>query len=111
MNEMTEQSPESVNIDIEEQTTAPETDAASPEETEIDLNAVFPEEESDLNDLFPDEETRLLLKRIQRTKKDLATMTDRFTEEDWSGDGPADSSSPTASETTDTPETTEPGHS
>ncbi len=110
MNEMTEPSPtaEPVNTDMEEQVTASEIDAPSPLEQEIDLNEVFPEEEGDLNDLFPDEETRLLLKRIQRSKKDLHSMTDRFAEEDWSGDGPAESEEPTASETTDSAETTEP---
>ncbi len=56
--------------------------------TETDLNEIFPEEDKDLNDLFPDEETRLLLKKMQKNKKDLHTMKDRFLEEDWSEDAP-----------------------
>ena len=54
--------------------------------TEVDLNELFPDEDKNLNDLFPDEETRLLLKKMQKNKKDLHTMTDRFLEEDWSSD-------------------------
>ena len=54
--------------------------------TEVDLNEVFPESDKDLNDLFPDEETRLLLKKMQKNKKDLHAMTDRFLEEDWNAD-------------------------
>ena len=61
---------------------------------EIDLNEVFPDEDKDLNDLFQDEEIKILLKKMQKNKKDLHTMTDRFLDEDWSsaelsGDGPA----------------------
>ena len=96
MNEMTEHpsetSPtpepvvESVNPAIEadeEKIFAPQNELPFPEQ-EIDLNAVFPDEDNDLNDLFPDEETRQLLKKVQRNKKDLHTMTDRFNEEIWS---------------------------
>ena len=54
--------------------------------TEIDLNELFPKSDKDLNDLFPDEETRLLLKKMQKNKKDLHIMTDRFLEEDWTSD-------------------------
>ena len=54
--------------------------------TEVDLNEVFPEEDKDLNELFPDEETKLLLKKMQKNKKDLHIMTDRFLEEDWNSD-------------------------
>ena len=54
-------------------------------EPEVDLNEVFPNEENDLNDLFPDKETKLLLKKIQRNKKDLNTMADRFADDDWLG--------------------------
>ena len=54
--------------------------------TEIDLNELFPQSEKDLNDLFPDEETKLLLKKMQKNKKDLHTMTDRFLEENWNSD-------------------------
>ena len=51
--------------------------------TEIDLNELFPQSDKDLNDLFPDEETKLLLKKMQKNKKDLHIMTDRFLEENW----------------------------
>ena len=53
---------------------------------EIDLNELFPQSEKDLNDLFPDEETKLLLKKMQKNKKDLHIMTDRFLEENWNSD-------------------------
>ena len=45
---------------------------------EIDLNPLFPEEETDLNALFPEQDMRVLLKKIQRSKKDLVRMQDRF---------------------------------
>jgi len=51
---------------------------------EIDLNEIFPDEDKNLNDLFQDEETKVLLKKMQKNKKDLHTMTDRFLDEDWS---------------------------
>jgi hypothetical protein len=54
-------------------------------ESEVDLNEIFPGEENNLNDLFPEEETKLLLKKIQRNKKDLHTMTERFADDDWAG--------------------------
>ena len=54
--------------------------------TEIDLNELFPQSDKDLNGLFPDEETRLLLKKMQKNKKDLHIMTDRFLEENWNSD-------------------------
>ena len=54
--------------------------------TEIDLNELFPQSDKDLNNLFPDEETRLLLKKMQKNKKDLHIMTDRFLEENWNSD-------------------------
>ena len=47
-------------------------------EDDIDLNLVFPEEESDLNELFPEMEMKHLLKKMQKNKKDLNTMRDRF---------------------------------
>ena len=53
---------------------------------EIDLNELFPQSDKDLNDLFPDEETKLLLKKMQKNKKDLHIMTDRFLEENWNSD-------------------------
>lgn len=52
---------------------------AEPEE-EIDLNHLFPEEETNLNDLFPEKEMRSLLKKVQRNKKDLGKMKDRFSD-------------------------------
>jgi hypothetical protein len=94
MNEMTEQTPpepESLDNEIvaeeEEKIFAPQNELPFPEQ-EIDLNEIFPEEENDLNELFPDEETKVLLKKIQRNKKDLHTMTDRFVDDNWTGDGP-----------------------
>ena len=54
--------------------------------TEVDLNELFPKEDKDLNELFPDEETKLLLKKMQKNKKDMHIMTDRFLDEDWSSD-------------------------
>ena len=86
MNEMTEQTPpepESIINEDEQIPIPPQGQLPFPEQ-EINLNEIFPEEESDLNDLFPDEETRQLLKKVQRNKKDLHTMTDRFNEEIWS---------------------------
>tara|TARA_B100001105_G_scaffold120682_1_gene96779 strand:+ start:111 stop:431 length:321 start_codon:yes stop_codon:yes gene_type:complete len=95
MNDTTEQTPpepEPLNNEIEvdeEKIFIPQSELPFPEQ-EIDLNAVFPNEESDLNDLFPDEEIRRLLKKVQRNKKDLHTMTDRFTDEDWGGNALTD---------------------
>ena len=62
-----------------------ETDPAA-EEEEIDLNPLFPEEETDLNELFPEPELRSLLKKVQRNKKDLGKMKDRFSESFDDGD-------------------------
>lgn len=92
MNEAPEQTPtEPLNTEIaEEKIFSPQNELPFPE-SEVDLNEVFPEEETDLNELFPDEETKLLLKKIQRNKKDLHTMTDRFIDEDW---GSIDSDEP-----------------
>lgn len=79
-------SEESLNAEI----SAPEgmkTDpAAEQEEEEIDLNPLFPEEETDLNELFPEPELRSLLKKVQRNKKDLGKMKDRFSESFDDGD-------------------------
>ena len=57
-------------------------DADTPTEVEeeIDLNHLFPGEETDLNELFPDKEMRTLLKKVQRNKKDLGKMKDRFSD-------------------------------
>jgi hypothetical protein len=49
-------------------------------EEEIDLNHLFPGEETDLNELFPEKEMRSLLKKVQRNKKDLSKMKDRFSD-------------------------------
>jgi hypothetical protein len=53
--------------------------STEPEE-EIDLNHLFPGEETDLNELFPEKEMRSLLKKVQRNKKDLGKMKDRFSD-------------------------------
>jgi hypothetical protein len=88
MNEATEQTPpETLNdktVVAGEKIFMPQNELPFPE-SEVDLNEVFPDEENDLNDLFPDEETKLLLKKIQRNKKDLHTMTDRFVDDNWGG--------------------------
>ena len=90
MNEKTEQTqlePEGLNHEMVEskiKIMKPQDQLPFPE-PEVDLNEVFPDEENDLNDLFPDEETKLLLKKIQRNKKDLNIMTDRFADDDWLG--------------------------
>ncbi len=91
MNEISE-SPESSNnssenipeIANDEVIFKPQNDIPFPIET--DLNEIFPDEDKDLNDLFPDEETKLLLKKMQKNKKDLHTMKDRFLDEDWISD-------------------------
>ena len=73
------------DIGVEEETVyKPQNELPFP--TEVDLNELFPEEDKDLNELFPDEETKLLLKKMQKNKKDLHIMTDRFLDEDWSSD-------------------------
>ena len=62
---------------------APEDQNAGPSaeaEEEIDLNHIFPGEETDLNELFPEKEMRSLLKKVQRNKKDLGKMKDRFSD-------------------------------
>jgi hypothetical protein len=86
MNKATEQtSPETLNDEIVmagEKIFEPQNELPFPE-SEVDLNEVFPDEDNDLNDLFPDEETKLLLKKIQKNKKDLHTMTDRFFDDNW----------------------------
>jgi hypothetical protein len=88
MNEATEQTPpENLNNEIlvaREKIFEPQNELPFPE-PELDLNEVFPDEENDLNDLFPDEETKLLLKKIQRNKKDLHAMTDRFLDDNYGG--------------------------
>ena len=73
------------NIEIQEEPVfKPQNELPFP--TEVDLNELFPKEDKDLNELFPDEETKLLLKKMQKNKKDMHIMTDRFLDEDWSSD-------------------------
>jgi len=73
------------NTEVEEEVVfKPQNELPFP--NEVDLNELFPEEDKDLNELFPDEETKLLLKKMQKNKKDLHIMTDRFLDEDWSSD-------------------------
>ena len=67
---------------VEEEIFKPQNDLPFP--NEIDLNEIFPDEDKNLNDLFQDEETKVLLKKMQKNKKDLHTMIDRFLDEDWS---------------------------
>ena len=67
---------------VEEEIFKPQDDLPFP--NEIDLNEIFPEEDKNLNALFQDEEIKVLLKKMQKNKKDLHTMTDRFLDEDWS---------------------------
>ncbi len=55
-------------------------DPSTEAEEEIDLNHLFPGEETDLNELFPEQEMRSLLKKVQRNKKDLGKMKDRFSD-------------------------------
>ena len=73
------------NTEVEEEVVfKPQNELPFP--NEVDLNDLFPEEDKDLNELFPDEETKVLLKKMQKNKKDLHIMTDRFLDEDWSSD-------------------------
>ena len=73
------------NTEVEEEVVfKPQNELPFP--NEVDLNDLFPEEDQDLNELFPDEETKLLLKKMQKNKKDLQIMTDSFLDEDWSSD-------------------------
>jgi len=57
-----------------------------PPEKEIDLNSIFPDAETDLNALFPDRDIKLLLKKINKDKKDLHSLKDRFLLENETGD-------------------------
>ena len=85
---MTEQEPvppqpaseESLNAEIPDPEGAATDPAAEEAEEAIDLNPLFPEEEADLNELFPEQELRTLLKKVQKNKKDLGKMKDRFSE-------------------------------
>jgi hypothetical protein len=90
---------------VEEKIFKPQNDLPFP--NEIDLNEVFPDEDKDLNDLFQDEETKILLKKMQKNKKDLHTMTDRFLDEDWSSTELSGSGSATDEDSTESHETTE----
>ena len=79
-------SEESLNAEIPTPEGMKTDPAAEQEEEEIDLNPLFPEEETDLNALFPETELRSLLKKVQRNKKDLGKMKDRFSESFDDGD-------------------------
>ena len=57
-----------------------EADPSTEADEEIDLNHLFPGEETDLNELFPEKEMRSLLKKVQRNRKDLGKMKDRFSD-------------------------------
>ena len=48
---------------------------------EIDLNVLFPAEDKDLNHLFPEEEMRVLLKKVEKNRKDITQMHKRFQNE------------------------------
>ena len=61
-----------------------------PLEKEIDLNSIFPDAEADVNALFPDMEMKLLLKKINKDKKDLHVLKDRFLLENEAGDDAED---------------------
>ena len=76
-----EETPKEISTPTAEQISASADleELAGPED-EIDLNLVFPEEETDLNELFPDLEMKSLLKKVQKNKKDLNTMRDRFSD-------------------------------
>lgn len=70
---------------IQEQAEEPSS-AADSAEKEIDLNVIFPEAETDLNVLFPDEEIKHLLKKVNKNKKDLHALKDRFLQENETED-------------------------
>lgn len=55
--------------------------AFSKAEEDIDLNTLYPDEDGDLNALFPEPEIKTLLKKIQKSKKDLGQMKDRFVQD------------------------------
>ena len=59
---------------------ASEEEAPPSRAEEIDLNKVFPEVETNLNALFPDPEMKRLLKKVQKNKKDLTALRERFEE-------------------------------
>lgn len=61
-----------------------------PPEKEIDLNSIFPDAEHDLNALFPDMEIKTLLKKINKDKKDLHSLKDRFLMENETEDDAKD---------------------
>jgi hypothetical protein len=67
------------NQSQEENPLTAEADLQPPEEDiGIDLNILFPDADKDLNALFPDDESRQLLKKINKNKKDLRTLNERF---------------------------------
>ncbi len=52
-----------------------------PQQEEIDLNTMFPDEEQDLNELFPEKELKTLLHKVHKSQKDLAKINDRFVDD------------------------------
>ena len=80
----------------QEQAEAPElADAPKPSpfaelEREIDLNVLYPDAVTNLNELFPEREMKRLLKRINKNKKDLHRMRERFCDENEVEDDEAD---------------------
>ena len=86
---MDENTQNEIPQDIAPQAVTDETPASDPakipafpkEEEDIDLNTLYPEEDGDLNALFPEQEIKNLLKKIQKSKKDLSRIKDRFVED------------------------------
>ena len=80
----------------QEQAEAPELTDAPPSppfaglEKEIDLNILYPDAETNLNELFPEREMKRLLKSINKNKKDLHRMRERFCDENEVEDDEAD---------------------
>lgn len=62
----------------------------APPEKEIDLNSIFPDAETDLNRLFPDADIKQLLKSVNKNKKDLHALKDRFVQENETGEDEED---------------------
>ncbi len=52
-----------------------------PQQEEIDLNTMFPNEDQDLNELFPEKELKTLLHKVHKSQKDLAKINDRFVDD------------------------------
>ena len=76
---MTEEDVRQTNLEVSQD--QEEGEKTKSPEKEIDLNSLFPDESNDLNSLFTDSETRELLKKVQKNKKDMESMVQRFQEE------------------------------